>query len=138
LKNLNLQCRCSEVALRVTGEPVVQLYCHCDDCRAAHGAAYVAAVIYPETAVKITRGTPTPIVVRTNKRFRCEACGTHMFSEIEAVGLRSVNAFLFPKGEFQPQAHVQCQHAVLPVKDSLPHYKGFPAAAGGSDECVDW
>lgn len=61
-----------------------------------------------------------------------------MFSEIETVGLRSVNAFLFPKDEFQPQAHVQCQHAVLPVKDNLPHYKGFPAAAGGSDECVDW
>ncbi|WP_425438670.1 GFA family protein [Rhodanobacter glycinis] len=95
-------------------------------------------MIYPKEAVEVVSGEPTPIVVKTTKRFRCITCGTHLFSEIEAAGLRSVNAFLFPEGEFHPQAHVQCQHAVLPVADNLPHYKGFPAAAGGSDECVDW
>jgi hypothetical protein len=33
---------------------------------------------------------------------------------------------------------MQCQHALLPVKDALPHFKGFPAAMGGSDERMPW
>ena len=27
---------------------------------------------------------------------------------------------------------------VLPIRDNLPHYSGFPAAFGGSDDRVDW
>ncbi len=38
-------------------------------------------------------------------------CGTHLFSVITSAGLRSVNGFMIPKGEFIPQFHVQCQHA---------------------------
>jgi hypothetical protein len=34
--------------------------------------------------------------------------------------------------------HVQCQYAVLPVVDDLPHFKWFPPVAGGSNERVDW
>jgi hypothetical protein len=64
--------------------------------------------------------------------------GTYLFSEIARVGMRSVSAYLLPKGEFNPQFHVQCQHAVLPVADNLPHYKGFPASFGGVEEFVDW
>jgi hypothetical protein len=62
-----------------------------------------------------------------------------MYSENEAAaGFRSVNAFLLPNAAFSPQMHIQCQHAILPVVDDLPHFKGFPAAFGGSDEQMDW
>ena len=54
------------------------------------------------------------------------------------MGLRSANGFRLPAGCFQPQFHIQCQHAVLPVRDTLPHYRAFTAAFGGSDECVTW
>ncbi|WP_370453246.1 GFA family protein [Salinisphaera sp. LB1] len=116
----------------------MQAYCHCDDCRAAHGAAYVASSAYPATAVRVVHGTPTPIVVKTTQRMRCETCGTHLFSEIPRMGLRSVNAFLLPSKEFNPKLHVQCQHAVLPIVDNLPHFKDFPSEGGGSGELVDW
>ena len=138
MKTIDVQCRCGEVGLKITGESVVQLYCHCDDCRAAHGAAYVAGSIYPAKMVEVVRGEPTPIVVKATQRMRCTSCGTHLFSEITSAGLRGINGFLLPKGEFSPQLHVQCQHAVLPVVDNLPHYKGFPANFGGSEELVDW
>lgn len=138
MRTIDVQCRCGEIGLKITGEPVVQLYCHCDDCRAAHGAAYVAASTYPAKMVEVVRGEPTPIVVKATQRMRCTSCGTHLFSEIASAGLRSINGFLLPKGEFSPQIHVQCQHAVLPVVDNLPHYKGFPANFGGSEELVDW
>lgn len=135
---LEAQCRCGAVGLRIAGEPAVQLYCHCDDCQSAHRAAYVPAAIYPATAVQVTRGTLAPTVVKTTSRMGCADCGTYLFSELSAVGMRSVSAYLLPKGGFTPQFHVQCAHAVLPVVDDLPHFKGFPPAFGGSNERVDW
>lgn len=35
--------------------------------------------------VQVTRGRPTPIVVKSTQRFRCVSCGMHLFSEIEAA-----------------------------------------------------
>jgi hypothetical protein len=51
-----IQCRCGNVQLELTGEPRVQLYCHCDDCQVVHGAAYVPGALYPADAVKVTKG----------------------------------------------------------------------------------
>ena len=138
MTTIDAKCRCGGIVLKITGKPVVQLYCHCDDCQAAHGAAYVLSAIYPASAVTVERGKPTPMVVKATQRMRCEDCGTYLFSELPRVGMRSVSAYCLPKGEFNPQFHVQCQHAVLPVVDDLPHYKGFPASFGGAEEFVDW
>jgi hypothetical protein len=135
---IDAKCRCGAIALKITGNPVVQLYCHCNDCQAAHGAAYVLSAIYPASAVEVARGKPTPMVVKATERMRCEDCGTYLFAENVRVGMRSVSAYLLPMGAFNPQFHVQCQHAVLPVADNLPHYKGFPASFGGVEEFVDW
>ncbi len=138
LETLHLHCRCGSTALTITAAPVAQLYCHCDDCRSAHAAAYVAESLYPAEAVEVTGLAPEPVVVKATRRMRCPACSTHLFSEIESAGLRSVNAFLLPAEAFTPQLHIQCQHAILPVADNLPHYKGFPPAFGGTDERVEW
>ena len=135
---IKAQCRCGAIGLKIAGEPVVQLYCHCDDCQAAHGAAYVPAAIYPAHAVEVVRGKPTPMVVKATQRMCCADCGAYLFSEIATVGMRSVSGYLLPKGAFKPQFHVQCAHAVLPVVDDLPHYKGFPASFGGAEEFVGW
>jgi hypothetical protein len=135
---IEAQCRCGAIGLKIAGEPAVQLYCHCDDCQSAHGAAYAPAAIYPAEAVEVVRGKPTPMVVKSTQRMRCGACGAHLFSELPSVGMRSVSGYLLPKGEFKPRFHVQCAHAVLPVVDNLPHYKFFPASFGGTEEFVDW
>ncbi len=135
---IETQCRCGAIALRISGEPAVQLYCHCDDCQAAHGAAYVAASIYPAQAVEVVRGKPVPMLVKTTQRMRCADCGAYLYAELPSVGMRSVSAYLLPKAAFKPQFHVQCAHAVLPVVDDLPHYRGFPASFGGADSFVDW
>jgi hypothetical protein len=132
------QCRCGAIGLRISANPVVQLYCHCDDCQAAHGAAYVSSAIYPAQAVEVVRGRPAAMVVKTTRRMRCPDCGAYLYAELANVGMRSVSGYLLPKGSFKPQFHVQCEHAVLPVVDDLPHYKGFPASFGGAETFVDW
>jgi hypothetical protein len=138
MKTKTVSCCCGAVELRITGDPVAQLYCHCDDCQVAHGAAYVPVAIYPEQAVEIVKGEPTPMAASSLPRMRCAECGTHLFNDVASHGLRNVNGYLLPNGEFKPESHVQCQYAVLPVRDDLPHYKGLPAAFGGSDELVPW
>lgn len=138
MQTIEVECRCGKVGLQITGKPVAQLYCHCDDCRAAHAAAYVSSSIHPAQDVRVSRGEPTPLVVRSTPRMRCASCGTHLFADITKAGLRSVNGFLLPPGTFNAQLHIQCQHAILPVVDSLPHYKGFPASFGGAEEFVAW
>jgi hypothetical protein len=138
LRISEIQCLCGEIVVRLSGEPIAQVYCHCDDCQAAHGAAYVATMAYPAAAVEIVKGQPVALTIKAVPRMRCANCGTLLFTEIASVGLRSVNAMRLPRSEFKPQFHVHCEHALLPVVDALPHYKHLPAAFGGSDELVDW
>jgi hypothetical protein len=138
VKTMEIQCLCGAIVVRLSGKPVVQAYCHCDDCQVAHGAAYVATMAYAARAVDVVKGKPVPLVVKTAPRMRCAGCGTLLFTEIASVGLRSINAMLIPRSEFEPQFHLHCQHAVLPIVDDLPHYKTLPAAFGGTGELIGW
>jgi len=61
-----------------------------------------------------------------------------MLVEVTDLPAYGVKANLLPQGMFKPEFHIQCQYAVLPVKDNLPHFKSFPASFGGSDKMVDW
>jgi hypothetical protein len=138
MKTTELQCRCGAVHLEVTGDPIVQFYCHCDDCQAVHGGAYVPESVYPAEAVKVTSGTPLTWKLKRNPRFTCPECGTRLFIDVLGKNLRGVNGYLLPAGQFTAAFHVQCQFAVRPVRDDLPHFKSMPPRFGGSDEKVDW
>ncbi|MCY0966767.1 GFA family protein [Parathalassolituus penaei] len=131
-------CHCQSVVLEIHTESLVQVHCHCKDCQRAHGAAYVSSSIYPAAAVRQICGELVEFILERTPRLRCAQCGMHMYSELSAINLRSVNAYALPDGAFQPQFHVQCQDAVHPLADQLPHYKAFPASFGGSDEMMEW
>ena len=60
--------------------------------------------------------------------------GRYWSNVTAGLGVRSITAYLLPKGMFQPVFHVQCQHALLPIQDELPHFKDYPAMLGGSAE----
>jgi len=135
---IQVQCPCGDVKMELSGEPLAQVFCHCDDCRKAHGAAYVPVAIYPEASVKVTSGAPTHWAIKTTRRVTCGRCGTRLYQEPPGYGFRGVNATLLPPGQFKAALHQQCQHAVAPVRDELPHFKAFPPALGGSDERVGW
>jgi hypothetical protein len=135
---MQIACRCGEVGLEIGAEPIVQFYCHCDDCQAMHGAAYVPESVYPAGAVTVVRGNPVSWTLRRNPRVACPTCATRLFIDVLALGVRGVNGCLLPPGAFVPTFHMQCRFAVRPVVDSLPHYAGRPARFGGADETVDW
>ncbi|WP_103727366.1 GFA family protein [Novosphingobium sp. HII-3] len=135
---IETQCLCGEVSLQISGEPMAQVYCHCSDCQIAQGAAYVVNSVYPAEAVKVVSGEPVKMAVKGTPRLRCASCGIALFTEVAAAGLRSLNAYLLPKGSVAPQLHIHCADAVMPIVDSLPHYARLPASFGGDDECVEW
>lgn len=97
----------------------------------------MATAMYAAERVRITRGVPQVWVPKRNRRHFCRDCGTRLFSEVPGMGVRGLNAYLLPEGSFRPAFHVQCQHALHPVQDALPHYRGYPAAFGGTDALVE-
>ena len=135
---IDVHCRCGAVQLQISAAPLAQFYCHCDDCQAVHGGAYVPESVYPAQAVTVVRGATTNWKLKRNPRVSCAACGTRLFIDVLAFQLRGVNGYLLPAGEFKPAFHVQCQFAVRPVQDDLPHYKAMPPQFRGSGELVDW
>ena len=135
---IEIHCLCGATAVEVRGEPAAQFFCHCDECRAVHGGAYVAVSVYPKDAVRVSRGTVASWTLRALPRWRCEECGTRLIAEVEPIGMRAVNGFLLPEGAFNPQFHIQCRFAVRPVRDDLPHYAGLPPVFGGADEQLAW
>lgn len=133
-----IQCPCGAVRIELAGAPLVQFYCHCDDCQVVHSAAYIPAAIYPVSSVRVVAGETSAWKFKTTERISCRACGTRLFSEPVGFGVRGVVATLLPAGMFQPAFHQHCRYALVPVKDGLPHYRGIPARFGGSDETMPW
>ena len=135
---VEIRCLCGAVRAEVAGEPLMQFYCHCDDCQAVSGGAYVALAMFPLAALRVVRGETVPFMLRSLSRERCAACGTQLFVRLPEQGVCVVKANLLPAAMRKAEFHMQCRYAMLPVKDGLPHYRGVPVIFGGNDELVDW
>jgi hypothetical protein len=72
---MRVACRCGAVEIEISGEPVAQFYCHCDDCQIVHGAAYVPESVYPADAVRVARGEPAAFTLKRNLAFSVAAAG---------------------------------------------------------------
>jgi hypothetical protein len=94
--------------------------------------------MFPTAAVRVASGATKTWKLRDMTRVTCPECGTRLFADKPELGIRGVCAALLPPGTFKPAFHIQCQYALRPVRDELPHFKAFPARFGGKDELVDW
>jgi hypothetical protein len=135
MRPTTIHCSCGSVEIQLNGKPMLQYYCHCDDCQAVHGKAYSVS-LFPAPAVSVARGDTEVFTLRTAPRTRCRKCGTYLFAQV--AGYAGVNGDLLPEGMFNPEFHSQCRYAVAPIPDDLPHYKGTPARFRGSDELMQW
>jgi len=138
MEAIALSCQCGSVQLHLGSAPIAQFYCHCDDCRAATGGAFVPIALFSTDAVAVSGKDPVTWTHKTLPRSRCSTCGTFLFGEPPGLGVRGVSGFLLPADWFNPTFHSQCQYAVMPVKDELPHFKALPASFGGTGETVGW
>ncbi|MBC7939418.1 MAG: GFA family protein [Chitinophagaceae bacterium] len=134
----DISCLCGAVQVQLEGAPSVQFYCHCDDCQATSGGAYVGVALYPASAVTVLRGELVSYALKTMPRKRCAVCGTSMLAVVPGRDQIGIKSDRLPAGLFAPAFHENCRYALHPIKDPLPHYKGYPALFGGSDELVGW
>jgi hypothetical protein len=138
MASVDIQCGCGAIAIRLSGEPVAQFYCHCDDCQTVHAAAYIPIVMVRRADLQVVAGAPRLWCRERTPRATCPTCGTRLYAEPPGMGVYGVSAQLLPPGTFRPTFHIFCEHARLPVVDDLPHYRGVPALFGGAGETVAW
>lgn len=138
MKITEIRCLCGTVVVQIQGKPMAQFYCHCDDCQANSGGAYIGVAVYPTDAVQVMQGELTTWTLKTLPRQRCTVCGTYIMAEVPGLEQCGIKANLLPPGAFHPDFHLHCRYAVLPVKDDLPHFKDLPASFGGSNKTVNW
>jgi len=133
----HVRCACGVVEVQLTGEPMAQYLCHCDDCQAVHGKAYPVA-LYPASAVSVMRGETGAFILKTTLRTKCSRCGTFLFAEVPGYPFRGLNGDLLPDGRFNPEFHAHCRYSAARIDDGLPHYKDTPVKFRGSGELMSW
>jgi hypothetical protein len=131
----NGKCFCGAVEIKVSGAPVGMGYCHCDSCRSWSAGPVNAFTLWPDGAVKVTKGADlvgtynkTP---RSDRKY-CTQCGGHLMTYHPHWNLMDVYAATLPTLVFTPGVHVNYAETVLPMRDGLPKMKDFPAELGGS------
>ena len=131
----NGSCFCGSVDIAVSGKPVVMGYCHCESCRHWSASPVNAFTLWPNDAVRVTRGeqflesySKTP---RSERKW-CRECGGHLLTVHPHWGLTDVYAASIPEFPFQAGVHVNYQEAVLHIQDGLPKLKDLPKEMGGS------
>ena len=78
------RCFCCAVEIEATGTPVVQGYCHCEDCKSWSAAPINAFSLWAPANVGVTKGDLNVATFhKTENSFRkfCKICGGHIMTE---------------------------------------------------------
>ena len=133
-------CFCGAVQFEVTGEPMLQGFCHCNDCRGWSGGPVTSYALWQSGDVRFTGGADKAVSYSKSgqaERRHCSECGGALMTAIPAAGMTDVYPHLLKGFSFQPQAHVHYGVRVVEMNDGLPKFKDMPAEAGGSGEIVE-
>jgi len=87
------QCRCGEVQIRITGQPILTMACHCKGCQRMSASAFSLSAAIPTKGFEVTRGEPVLGGLRNpdQRHFFCPQCMTWMFTRFlpEFVNVRA-------------------------------------------------
>ncbi|GAA5482676.1 GFA family protein [Haloferula sargassicola] len=99
-------CLCGRVRYQVRGSALQTSLCHCEDCRRASGAPFVAWTFFPPGALAWTTGEPRKVEFAGRERWFCGDCGSPLlfvdpagpdFTEVNTCTLDRADAF--PPGD---------------------------------------
>ena len=77
-------CFCGEIEVKITGEPLAMLVCHCAVCRAWSAAPVTGATLFKPRDVSITKGAEALRSFARNEghnRSWCDICGGHVLAD---------------------------------------------------------
>lgn len=128
---ISAECLCGEVKFESRSSPVIQLICHCEDCRCATKDDYTIAAFF-DVASSSLHGKATNLEFTAASGHRttresCESCGTVMFDK--SAGFPTLVGVLVKriKPPFQPDpvCHVWVGSKVVGKSpyDELPKHE---------------
>jgi hypothetical protein len=128
-------CFCGAVQIRVTGQPVVMGYCHCQSCRLWSASPVNAFTLWKPEDLEVTKGQDqlgTHHKTERSERKWCKTCGGHVLTVHPIWGLVDVYVAVIPEFPFQAALHVNYGERVLQIVDGLPKQRDLPKEFGGS------
>jgi len=127
-------CLCGGVRYEIVAPVGTALYCHCSQCRKAHGTAFRARLAVPISSFRLLAGADLIAEYRSSgdtvRRF-CRVCGSPLMNSWtpapEVYGLAM--GTLDEDPGVRPQCHVfvASKAAWHEITDSLPRHAAFPA-----------
>ena len=125
-------CHCGAIRYEAEGEALAHALCHCTDCRRHAGAPMVGWAMYPQGAVRVTKGAPKVYgSSQHGRRQFCPGCGTGLFyvNEDMLPGIIDVqSATMDDPQSLPPQAHIQVAERIgwMEHAHELPVFEHFP------------
>lgn len=128
-------CHCGAVRYQAEGEALTHALCHCVDCRRHAGAPMVGWTMYPDSAIKVTKGAPK--VYKSSEHGRrsfCADCGTGLFFTNAQVlpGIIDIQSATYDDPAAVPaQAHIQVADRIpwMERVHELPAFDRYPSQA---------
>jgi hypothetical protein len=125
-------CHCGAVRYEVEGEVLAHGLCHCTDCRRHAGAPMVGWTMYPESAVRVTKGNTKEYASSAHgRRYFCADCGTGLFYRNAQVlpGLIDIQSATYDDPDAVPaQGHIQVAERIgwMARAHELPQFERYP------------
>ena len=126
------KCLCGDVTIQVTGEPVMQGNCHCNDCKKNTGAAYATILFFKDEQVRFLSGETNSFQYTAdsgNKKTKefCSKCGSLVYGiNTGRPGIKSIYIGVLDDGSFaSPQFNVYTTRALpfVPIDESLDNFE---------------
>ncbi len=119
-------CLCGAIRYRATGTPSDLTHCHCEDCRKASGAPFVAWASFRRAEFAFTKGQPAQIDWARRVRGFCPRCGTTLTFQTreDADEIDVTISSLDDPTAFAPRDHIWVEDQLPWIKlaDGLPRY----------------
>ena len=109
--NISAHCDCGALSLYMHAKPIVQLVCHCNDCKEFSGLPYTNGAFFHPDGCRV-EGEAQSTVVQGGTGFdkvhySCASCHAPMYVTVAALnGATAIEASRLSPFTFEAQAHI--------------------------------
>jgi hypothetical protein len=128
---LSGRCGCQTVEFEVSDEFVVAYMCHCSNCRATTGSAFLAWGEIEQEKFRVTKGAESLTRLGppgADHEMRCAACMSLVYWTRELTYVRIPYGTLVDEPALKPMGHmfVGSKAGWFEITDDLPQHDGYP------------
>lgn len=124
-------CRCGEVQMRISAQPIFSAACHCKGCQKMSASAYSLSAAIPASGFELLHGDPVIGGMRDPglRHYFCPQCMSWMFTRFQPEFV-NVRATMFDALSSLPPFMETWTKTKLPwvTTPALHSYEEFPAA----------